>query len=101
MIAEELQAAGVVRGDQHLQHQGAEQPRQHLDRQEVVGTAADPTCAVERYSATRHDHVHVRVMRHRGAPGVEHRGEADLDAQALGSAAIVRIVCDEALNKRS
>ena len=26
MIAEELQAAGVVRGDQHLQHQGAEQP---------------------------------------------------------------------------
>src|ERR1035437_543734 len=49
MIAEELQAVGVVRGDQHLQHQAAEQPRQHLHRQEVVGTAADPTCAVERY----------------------------------------------------
>ena len=84
MIAEELQAVGVVRGDQHLQHQAAEQPRQHLHRQEVVGTAADPTCAVERYPATRYDHVHVRVMRHRGAPGVEHRREADPDAQALG-----------------
>jgi CubicO group peptidase (beta-lactamase class C family) len=49
VIAEELQAAGVVRGDQHLQHQGAEQPRQDFHRQEIFGTAADPSCAVERY----------------------------------------------------
>jgi hypothetical protein len=35
-------------------------------------------------STTRHDHVDVWMMGHRGAPGVEHRGEADLDAQALG-----------------
>ena len=26
----------------------------------------------------------MRVLGHRGAPGVEHRGEADLDAEALG-----------------
>jgi hypothetical protein len=26
----------------------------------------------------------VWMMGHRGAPGVEHRGEADLDAQVLG-----------------
>ena len=26
----------------------------------------------------------MRVMGYRGAPGVEHRGEADLDAQTLG-----------------
>ena len=84
MIAEELQAVGVVRGDQHLQHQAAEQPRQHLHRQEIVWTAADPACAVERYPTTRHDHVDMRMVGHRGAPGVEHRGEADFDAQALG-----------------
>jgi hypothetical protein len=33
VIAEELQAAGIVRGEQHLQHQAAEQPRQDLHRQ--------------------------------------------------------------------
>jgi hypothetical protein len=42
VVAEELQAAGVVCGEQHLQHQAAEQPRQHLHRQEIVWTAADP-----------------------------------------------------------
>ena len=26
----------------------------------------------------------MRVLAHRGAPGVEHRGEADLDAEAPG-----------------
>ena len=26
----------------------------------------------------------MRVLGHRGAPGVEYRGEADLDAEALG-----------------
>jgi hypothetical protein len=61
-------------------------------------TAADPARAVERYPTTRHDHVDVWMMAHRGAPGVEYRGEADLDAEVLG---IVRIVCEEALNKRS
>jgi hypothetical protein len=62
VIAEETQAAGVVGGDQHLQHQGAEQPRQDFNWQEIFGTAADPPCAVERYPATRHDHVDMRVM---------------------------------------
>ena len=72
VVAEELQAAGVVCGEQHLQHQAAEQPRQHLHRQEIVWTAADPVRAVERYPTTRHDHVDMRMMGHRGAPGVEH-----------------------------
>jgi hypothetical protein len=84
VIAEELQAAGVVGGDQHLQHQGAEQPRQDFHWQEIFGTAADPPCAVERYPAARHDHVRMGMVGHRGSPGVKHRGEADLDAQSLG-----------------
>jgi hypothetical protein len=47
-------------------------------------TAADPARAVERCPTTRHDHVDVWMMAHRGAPGVEYRGEADLDAEVLG-----------------
>ena len=34
--------------------------------------------------ATDHGASDWALMRHRGAPGVEHRREADLDAQALG-----------------
>ena len=33
---------------------------------------------------TRHDHVDVRMMRHRRAPGVEHGGDADPRAEVLG-----------------
>ena len=90
-----LISAITARGHQHLQDQGAEQPRQHLDRQEVVGTATAPTCAVERGPATRHDHVHVRVMRI-----AEHRREADLDAQALGIGRKRAHCLDEALTNR-
>jgi len=32
VIAEELQAAGVVGGDQLLQEQASKEPRQHADR---------------------------------------------------------------------
>src|SRR4029077_11827893 len=100
VIAGELQAARVVGGDQHLQHKGAEQPRQDFHWQEIFGTAADPPCAVERYPATRHDHMYVRVMGHRGSPGVK-EVKPILTPSRLGSAAIVSIVCEEALNKRS
>ena len=34
-------------------------------------------CAVERDAAAGHDHVDVRMVRHRRAPGVEHGGDAD------------------------
>src|ERR1700688_4026886 len=62
----------------------ASRPQCLMRGNQIVGTAADPARAVERYPTTRHDHVDVWMMGHRGAPGVEHRGEADLDAQALG-----------------
>ena len=35
-------------------------------------------------AAARHDHVHVRMMGHRRAPGVEHGGDADPGAEMLG-----------------
>jgi hypothetical protein len=37
--------------------------------------------AVQRNAATRHDHVDVRMVRHRRAPGVEHGGDADARAE--------------------
>jgi hypothetical protein len=41
------------------------------------------------------------AARHRGAPGVEYRHETHLAPGRLGSAAIVNIIFEEALNKRS
>src|ERR1700722_1352924 len=84
MIAEELEAVGLGGGEQPLQKQPSEQAREHAHRQEESGAARHPALAVERYPTTRHDHVDVWMMGHRGAPGVEHRGKADLDAEALG-----------------
>ena len=45
--------------------------------------AGDPAVAILRQAAARHDHVHVRMMRHRRAPGVQHRGDADPGAEPL------------------
>ena len=71
-------------GDQLLQEQPAEQAREHAHRQEEAGPARHPALAVERDAAARHDHVDVRVMGQRRAPGMEHRGDADAGAEVLG-----------------
>ena len=39
--------------------------------------------SVRRDAAARHDHVHVRVMRHRRSPGVKDGGDADTRAEML------------------
>ena len=39
MVAEELQAPGVVRGGERLQDQPTEQPREHADGEEEAGPA--------------------------------------------------------------
>ena len=84
MIAEEVEAAGVVGRGEPLQEQPPEQPREHAHGQEEARPAGDPALAVEREAAARHDHVHVRVMGERRAPGVQHGGEADAGAEMLG-----------------
>ena len=84
MIAEELQMAGFVGRDQLLQEQPAEQAREHAHRQEEAGPARYPAFAVERDAAARHDHVDVRMMGERRAPGMENRGDADAGAEVLG-----------------
>ena len=83
MRAEELELAVDVRGHKLVQHQPAEQFRQHEHGQEELRFAPDPFFSVSRQPAARYDHVHVRMMRHRAAPRVQHRREADLRAQVL------------------
>ena len=83
VIAEEAQAAGLVGGDELLQEQPPEQAREHAHGQEEARPAGHPALAVGRDAAARHDHVHVRVMGHRRAPGVQHGGDADAGAEML------------------
>ena len=62
VIAEELQAVGLVCGEQPLQEQPSEQAREHAHRQKETRSTGYPTLAVERDATARHDHVDVRVM---------------------------------------
>ena len=88
VLVEELQLAGSVHRLQQRQHLGPEQALEHRHRQQEVLAAADPLAAVSRDATARHDHVHVRMVGHGGTPRVQHRGEADLDAEPL------RVGCD-------
>jgi hypothetical protein len=99
VVAEELEAAGLMRRRQLLQDQPAEQPREHAHGQEEARPARDPARAIEREAAARHDAVDVRVMGERRAPGVEHGGEAARAPRCLGSAAMVSSVSAAALNR--
>ena len=60
-----------------------EQAREHAHRQEEARPARDPALAVGRQPAAGHDAVHVRVVRQRRAPGVQHQRGADARAQVL------------------
>src|SRR5205823_2395187 len=71
MLAEEVELAGVVRGGELLQHQPPEQLGEHLYGEEEVGPGCDPALPIRRQTATWYNHVHVRVMRHGRAPGVQ------------------------------
>ena len=82
--AEERQASGAVGCEELVQEQSPEQAREHRCCQEKLWAARYPAFAVERDAAARHDHVHMRVMRHRRAPGVQHGDEPDPSAQVLG-----------------
>ncbi len=53
-------------------------------RQKEPRAARHPVCVINRNAAARDDHVHVRMMRHRRAPAVEHSGDADPGAKPLG-----------------
>ncbi len=54
---------------------------------------------VEGKPATRHDHMHMRMVGQRRSPGVKHGRHADPCAEMLGSAAIVSSVSGVALEE--
>ena len=79
--AEEDELAGVVQFDQPGQKQSAEKRAQHPNRQEESWTRRYPSPTIERDAAAGHDHVDMRMVGHRRAPGVEHSGDADPGAK--------------------
>lgn len=84
MIAEEVEAAGGVRRHELLQEQPAEQAGEHAHGEKESRPAGHPALAVGRDAAARHDHVHMRMMGERRAPGMQHGGDADAGPEMLG-----------------
>ena len=84
VVAEELEAVGLVRRREHLQEEPAEQPRKHANGEEEGRPACDPALALVAQAAARHDHVHVRMVGHCRAPAVQHGGDADPGAEMSG-----------------
>ena len=76
-MAVELQAAGVEQFDQPGQEQPAEQLGKDPHRLQERWPGRHPALAIERDATAGHDHVDVRMVGQRRAPGVEHGGDAD------------------------
>ena len=70
--------------DQPGEEQAAEELAEHAHGQKEGGARRYPAPPVERDAAAGHDHVDMRMVRHRRAPGVEHGGDADAGAEMLG-----------------
>jgi len=83
------------------QEQPPEPAGKYLHRQKKAGLAAHPARPVDRYPATRHNHMNVRMVGHCRAPAVEHSGGADASAEYLGLAAIVSSVSAAVRSRRS
>src|SRR6516164_937366 len=61
-LAKEREPACCMGVGERRQEQPPEQARKHLHRQEKAGLAAHPSRPVERYPATRHNHMDVRMV---------------------------------------
>ena len=81
--AEEGKSSRLMELDQPGEEQAAEERAQHPHRQQEGRTRRYPAPPVERDAAARHDHVDMRMVRHRRSPGVEHGGDADAGAEVL------------------
>ena len=84
MVAEEAEAAGLVRGGEHLEKQPAKQPREYAHREEEIWAARHPALSIERNAAAGHDHMQMRMVSERRTPGVQHGGDADPGTKMLG-----------------
>jgi hypothetical protein len=84
VLTEELQLPCAMSLHEFFEEATTERPRQHAHRQEETWLATHPRLAVGREPAAWHNTVHVRMMRQRRAPGMQHQGRADARAQVLG-----------------
>ena len=83
-LAEELQPPRAMQLPKLFEEAPPEQPREHAHGQEEPRPAGHPGLAVGCQPASRHDAVHMRVMRQRRAPGVQHQRGADTRTQMPG-----------------
>ena len=81
---EEAEPPGVVQSEQPGEEEPSEQLAKHAHRKQEGRTRRYPSASVRRNAAARHDHVDMRMVRHRRSPGVEHGGDADARAEVLG-----------------
>ena len=65
MLAKEAERAVAVRGDKALQHETSKKSREHAHRQKDIWPTGNPSLAIWRDASTRHDAMHVRMMRER------------------------------------
>ena len=84
MMGEEVQLTGLVRLCQRLQEQTPEQPRQHPYRQEEAGFAGNPLLAIDGEPAPGDDAVHMGMVGHGRAPGMQNQGCTHTSTQVLG-----------------
>lgn len=69
--AKEAEPSGVVQSDQPGEEGPAEQLAEHAHRKQEGRPRRYPSASAQCDAAARHDHVDVRMMRHRRAPGME------------------------------
>ncbi len=81
--SEEGEPPTVMQREQPGEEQPAEQLAEHAHRKQEGRTRRDPVFPVRRDAAARHDHVHMRMMRHRRSPGVKHGRDADPGSEVL------------------
>ncbi len=82
--ATELEPAPLEGGPEARQELAPEDAAQHPDRQEEAVMARDPSRAVGREPATRHNAMHMGVVLEVLPPGVEDGQEADLSPEVSG-----------------
>ena len=73
-----------MRVDQHREELAPEQTLENFDVHKEVRPRSDPSAAIGRDATAWHDHMDMGMVRQRRAPGVQHRGDADVGAEVLG-----------------
>ena len=90
-----------MQGAKALEESAPEQPREDAHGQEEARSRSDPRCPSRDGPPPGDDAMQVRMMGHRRAPGVQHRGDPESSVETLGIAPMVSSVSAAALNSRS